>query len=336
MSVETKLDSSHRNVARALWIEARRKAVLRPCALREPGPDEALVATQWSAVSRGTERLVFDAGIPTSEYARMRAPMQEGAFPFPVKYGYCAVGAVEDGPADWIGKTVFCLHPHQDRFVTPLDMLRIVPADVPPRRATLAANMETALNAVWDARAGPGDRIAIVGAGVLGLLITALVARLPGAEVLVTDIDPTREDVARRLGAVFAVPDALDPEKSQADVVFHTSASADGLSLALSCAGLEGVIVEASWFGDAKPAIPLGGPFHAKRLRLVSSQVGHVATSRRARWSYARRLDKALDLLKDARLDALITREVAFEDLPQELGSILSPGAPGLAAIVRY
>lgn len=329
-------DTFSQEFARALWIEERVKGAIRQTPLRKPGPEEALVATQWSAISRGTERLVFEGCVPASEYARMRAPMQEGDFPFPVKYGYCAVGVVEDGPAGWRGKTVFCLHPHQDRFVAPLDMLRPAPATFPPRRATLAANMETALNAVWDSQAGPGDRIAVVGAGVLGLLITALVARLPGADVQVTDIDPTRAAIARRLGAHFATPDDFEAEATQADVVFHTSASAQGLSVALSCAGLEGVIIETSWFGEAEPAVPLGGPFHAKRLRLISSQVGHVAPSRRPRWSFARRLGKALELLDDARLDDLITREVAFENLPQELPSILAPSAAGLATVVRY
>jgi NADPH:quinone reductase-like Zn-dependent oxidoreductase len=334
--VEMNSDIRSEKTARALWVEGPRAAAIRPAPLRELAPDEALVAMLWSGVSRGTERLVFEGRAPPSEYQRMRAPMQEGDFPFPVKYGYCAVGRVEEGPAGWPGKTVFCLHPHQDRFIAPVDRLRPVPASTPARRATLAANMETALNAIWDSGAGPGDRIIVIGAGVLGLLIAALATQLPGAEVTVIDLEPARGDVARGLGASFALPDDVDAPAAQADIVFHTSASARGLSLALACAGLEGVIVEASWFGDAEPAIPLGGAFHANRLRLVSSQVGHVAPSRRARWSYARRLDKALELLGDARLDALITREVAFDDLPRELPSILAPGAPGLGAVVRY
>jgi NADPH:quinone reductase-like Zn-dependent oxidoreductase len=331
-----KSDNRTEKTARALWMEGPREAAIRPAPLRVREPGEALVATLWSAISRGTERLVFEGRVPPSEYSRMRAPMQEGDFPFPVKYGYCAVGRVEDGPADWLGKTVFCLHPHQDRFIAPIGMLRPVPATTPARRATLAANMETALNAVWDSGAGPGDRIMIIGAGVLGLLIAALAARLPGAEITVTDIDPTRGDIARRFGARFAAPADIDAPAMQADAVFHTSGSAQGLSFALACAGLEGVIVEASWFGDAAPEIPLGGAFHANRLRLVSSQVGHVAPTRRPRWPHARRLDKALELLDDARLDELITREVAFDDLPHALSSILAAGASGLGTVVRY
>lgn len=321
--------------ARSLWLEAPRTAALRGTPLPVPAAGEARVRALWSAVSRGTERLVFEGRVPPSEWARMRAPFQEGEFSFPVKYGYCAVGAIEDGPAARIGDLVFCLHPHQDHFIAPLDMLRPVPASVPPRRATLAANMETALNGLWDSGAGPGDHILVIGAGVLGLLIATLAARLPGAEVTVIDTEPSRAAIVASLGARFTHPADFAPA-GDADIVFHTSASAQGLALALDAAGTEATIVELSWYGDAAVAAPLGGAFHVRRLRLVSSQVGQVAASRRPRWSYARRLDKALELLADPRLDALITEEIAFEDAPRELPRLLAPGAPGLATVFRY
>ncbi|MBY6240548.1 zinc-binding alcohol dehydrogenase [Methylosinus sp. Sm6] len=320
--------------ARSLWHEAPRAAAIRSTPLPPLGPGEARVRTSWSAVSRGTERLVFEGRVPPSEWTRMRAPFQEGAFSFPVKYGYCAVGAIEEGPRERLGEIVFCLHPHQDRFVAPLDMLRRVPADVPPRRATLAANMETALNGLWDSGAGPGDRIIVVGAGVLGLLVAALAARLPGAEVTVVDREP-RGDIAQSLGARFASAGDFAPG-GDADVVFHASASSEGLALALDAAGPEAAVVELSWHGAGAVAAPLGGAFHVRRLRLLSSQVGQVAPSRRPRWSYARRLDKALELLADPRLDALITEEIAFENAPQELPRVLAPGAGGLATLFRY
>jgi threonine dehydrogenase-like Zn-dependent dehydrogenase len=267
----------------------------------------------------------------------MRAPFQQGAFPFPIKYGYCAVGRVEAGPTDMLGREVFCLHPHQARFNAPIDALRLLPANTPPRRATLAANMETALNALWDSGASAGDRIAIVGAGVLGLLIASLAARLPGAEVLVVDKEPLRAAIAESFGARFVAAAEFTPEtQAPADAVFHTSASAPGLALALACAGMEAKIVEVSWHGEGETPVPLGGAFHAKRLSIVSSQVGRIAPSQRARWNYARRLDKALELLSDARLDALITREVAFDDLPRETRSILAPDATGLATVIAY
>jgi len=323
--------------ARALWIEKTRQASLRSAFIGAPGVGEARVVMLWSGISRGTERLVFEGRVPAGQAISMRAPFQEGEFSFPVKYGYCAVGRVEDGPAEWRGRTIFCLHPHQDCFIIPLDMARPVPSNVPSRRATLAANMETALNAVWDAAAGPGDRIAVIGAGVVGLLVASLCAALPGAEVTVVDTEAAREKMAASLGAKFiTAADFAARGEDGFDLVFHASASAPGLAAALGCAGMEASVVEMSWYGDAAVAAPLGQAFHAKRLRLISSQVGRVSPSRRPRWSFARRLDKALELLADARYDALITREVAFEDAPRELPRILSAGAEGLATVLRY
>jgi threonine dehydrogenase-like Zn-dependent dehydrogenase len=263
----------------------------------------------------------------------MRAPLQEGDFPYPVKYGYCAVGVVEAGPPALKGRTVFALAPHQDRIAAPVSMLAPVPEAVPPRRAVLAANMETALNALWDSGAGPGDRILVVGAGVVGLLVGYLAARLPGADVTMVDIDLSRQAIARQLGCRFRKP--LDAP-GDADVTFHTSATAPGLACALSCAGPEATVVEMSWYGDAPVSASLGLDFHSRRLRLISSQVGQVSPSRRARWSHRRRLDKALALLTDERLDALITEEVAFADLPDALPRLFAPGASGLATVVRY
>jgi threonine dehydrogenase-like Zn-dependent dehydrogenase len=323
--------------ARALWIERPRHAALRSASLDALGAGEARVAMLWSGVSRGTERLVFEGRIPASQAKSMRAPFQEGDFSFPVKYGYCAVGRVDAGPVEWRGKTVFCLHPHQDRFIAPLDMLRPVPENVPPRRATLAANMETALNALWDSSAGPGDKIVVIGAGVVGLLVAALCAGLPGADVWIVDIDDSRREIAALFGVRFvAAADFASLGEHDADIVLHASATSGGLALALGCAGLEAGIVEMSWYGEAAVAAPLGEAFHAKRLRLISSQVGQVSPSRRPRWNFARRLDKALELLADPRYDALITDEVEFENAPRELPRILGPAAKGLATVLRY
>jgi NADPH:quinone reductase-like Zn-dependent oxidoreductase len=337
MSVEQKPDQISMIRTRALWYEAPGVVGLRETGLAGPGAGEARVAALWSAVSRGTERLVFEGRVPPCQAETMRAPFQQGAFPFPVAYGYCAVGRVEAGPADWLEKIVFCLHPHQDRFNLSTLALRPVPDNVPPRRATLAANMETTLNALWDSGAGPGDRMVVIGAGVLGLLTAALAAQLPGAEVIVVDRQRTREKIAEALGARFCHSDAFAEKTGvDADIVFHASASSAGLALALGCAGLEATIVEMSWHGDAAVPIPLGGAFHAKRLRLISSQVGHVSPSRRPRWTFSRRLDMALSLLADPRFDALITEEIAFADFPAQAPRIFAADAPGLATVLRY
>lgn len=319
--------------ALALFYVAKRRAVLNPVELSTPGEDAALVRTLWTGLSRGTERLVFEGRIPLDEHDRMRAPFQDGDFPFPVKYGYCAVGVVEEGPSELVGREVFCLHPHQDRFIAPVSMLTPLPKGLPARRAVLTANMETALNGVWDSGVGPGSRVVIIGGGVVGLLIGALVAQIPGAEVTLIDIDASRAEIARSLGCNFTKP--LDAP-GEADVVFHASASAPGLACALSCAGDEAMIVEMSWYGSDTVAAPLGLAFHSRRLKLISSQVGQISPAYRPRWSYRRRLEKALVLLDDARLDALITEEVAFADLPDTLPRLLAPGAPGLCTAIRY
>ena len=324
-------------VAAALWYEGPGKAALRPVGRPQAEPGAAVIRTLWSGLSRGTERLVFRGRIPASEYERMRAPMQEGDFPFPVKYGYAAVGLVEEGPPEWMGLNVFCLHPHQTIFAAPLFRLTEVPSNVPARRATIAANMDTALNALWDSGAGPGDRIVVVGGGLLGLLVTFLAAGMPGADVTVVDIDVSRASVAQSFGAKFvSVGEASGAGIGDADVVFHASTTAAGLTTALNLAGLEARVVELSWYGDQFVAAPLGQAFHSRRLKLVSSQVGLVAESRRTRWTHSRRIAKALEMLADDRLDALISHEIAFEDLPEQLPHLLAQGASGLATAVRY
>lgn len=324
-------EASAQMQATALWYAAARECVLNTEELPVPGPGDCLVRTLWSGISRGTERLVFEGRVPESQYDSMRAPFQQGAFPYPVKYGYCAVGVVDAGPAELVGRTVFCLHPHQDRFVVPAERLALVPEGLPARRAVLAANMETALNAHWDAGSGPADRIVVVGGGVLGLLVAFIAARLPGAEVTLVDVDESRAGLAEALGCRFALPPVCPRD---ADIVFHASASAAGLATAIGAAGFEGRIVELSWYGEGSVAAPLGGAFHARRLQLISSQVGQVSPSRRARFGYARRMQAALALLADERLDALITDQIAFEDAPERLPALFA-GA-GLTAVLRY
>lgn len=335
MTIE-KIEAASRS-ERALWFEAPGRAAIRPVVPTPAAPGQARVRTLFSGVSRGTERLIFSGKAPPSEYARMRCPMQEGELSLPVKYGYCAVGLVEEGPADLVGRPVFALHPHQTGFVADAALLRPLPEGLPPRRAVLAANMETALNAMWDSGAGPGDRVAVVGGGVVGMLCAYLCARLPGADVTLVDVDSSRAEPARRIGVAFQTAEAFTAQgPAEADVAFHASATAGGLALAIQSAGVEACVVEMSWYGEGAVAAPLGGAFHSKRLRLISSQVGRVSRSRRPRWDFARRMTKAMELLRDERLDALIDVEVDFDNLPARMGDLLAPGAKGLGIVVRY
>jgi threonine dehydrogenase-like Zn-dependent dehydrogenase len=263
----------------------------------------------------------------------MRAPFMAGAFPFPVKYGYATVGRIVAGPDELIGRTAFALYPHQTVFSLPIDRVALLPAEIPAHRAVLAANMETALNAIWDAAPGPADRIVVVGGGVVGALCAWLAGRLPGAEVTLVDIDPSRAAIAAALGVGFALPDAAPQD---CDLVIHASAAAAGLATALRIAGNEATVIELSWYGEGAVAVPLGAAFHSRRLRLISSQVGQIAPSHRPRWSYARRMAAAIALLADSALDILIAPAVEFRDLPARLPAIFGERSGVLCQLIRY
>ncbi|MEK0085214.1 zinc-dependent alcohol dehydrogenase [Benzoatithermus flavus] len=319
--------------ALAYWATGPGRGELRPCRLPPPGKDDVLVRTLFSGVSRGTEALVAAGRVPPSQHQVMRAPFQEGSFPFPVKYGYSSVGRVTAGADDLLGRLVFCLHPHQTAYVVPRAAVMPLPPGLPPERAVLAANMETALNALWDAAPRAGERIHVIGAGVVGCLVARLCRQIPGAEVTLADILPERADVAVALDVAFAPPDRL---AGDADLVLHASGQGEGLRTALAVAGREGRIVELSWYGTAEVALPLGEAFHSRRLTIASSQVGQVAPAMRPRWSHARRLAKALELLCDPALDALLTGEVAFGSLPELMPRLLAPGGHALCHRIVY
>jgi threonine dehydrogenase-like Zn-dependent dehydrogenase len=321
--------------ATTLWVTAPGATELRAEPLSPPGPGDVEVTTAYSGVSRGTEATVLLGRVPKVVHELMRAPNQRGAFSFPVTLGYAAVGIVDAGPPELVGKRVFCLHPHQDRFVVPAQAVVPLPDSVPARRAVLAANLETAVNALWDAPVGPGDGVVVIGAGSVGCLVALLAAQVPGAQVTVIDPSSERRALVETLGISASAPGA---GAADADVVFHTSGRAAGLAEAFAQAGMESTIAELSWYGDSDVAAPLGLGFHPRRLRLLSSQVGRVAPSHRPRWSPSRRLGAALSLLGDLRLGAACDRllsppgdEIPFAELPARLVAIahqVGVGAP--------
>lgn len=320
-------------VAQALWYTGPGQVEIRQESLALPQTGEVRVRALYGAISRGTEGLVLAGRVPESEYERMRAPFMDGDFPFPVKYGYATVGRIEQGTETLLGRTVFTLHPHQNLFNIRASAAVVLPKDLPPQRAVLAANMETALNAVWDAAPCPADRIAIVGAGVVGSLVAYLCGRLPGAEVTLVDVNHGRAELAKAFGVSFATPEGA---KGDCDLVVHASGNPAGLGTALALAGEEATVVELSWYGDVAVTAPLGGAFHSRRLRLVSSQVGRIAPSHRPRWTHGRRLAAALALLADARLDLLLAPAVAFRDLPYRLPDILDARSGMLCQPISY
>lgn len=321
------------HTARQFWIRAPGHAEIRRSELAPPGVGEVLVRARYSGISRGTEALVFRGEVPRSQYAAMRAPFQEGALPGPITYGYSSVGTVEEGPDHLAGRTVFCLHPHQDFYCVPEHAVHPLPEQVPAPRAVLAANMETAVNIVWDARPAAGDVIVVIGGGVVGLLAASLCRDLPGVSVTVVDPNHARAAVAESLGLGWQ---ADAPAGAAVDLVIHASGNPEGLRAALEVAGPEATIVEASWFGTREVALQLGGTFHAGRLQIQSSQVGRVPVHRASRWTAARRLGLALRLLADERLEGLITGESGFDELPAVLAALARNPGDALCHRIRY
>lgn len=319
--------------ARAFWLRSPGQGEVREMRLPEPGEGEVVVRALYSGISRGTETLVFRGQVPAGQYDAMRAPFQEGDFPGPVKYGYLNVGVVEEGAGELVGRTVFCLYPHQTRYVVPAAAVTPVPESVPAGRAVLAGTVETAVNALWDAAPLIGDRIAVVGGGMVGCSVAALLARFPGVRVQLVDTDPGRAEVAEALGVGFALPgDAL----GECDLVVHASATEQGLTRALELLAPEGTVLELSWYGDRRVALPLGEAFHSRRLAVRSSQVGTVSPARRGTRTHADRLALALDLLAHPALDALVTGESPFEELPEVMPGLASGEIPALCHRVRY
>jgi threonine dehydrogenase-like Zn-dependent dehydrogenase len=297
----------------AFWIDEPGVGVLRRQPVGGVGDGDVLVRTSSTGISRGTESSVFLGRVPVSEHDRMRAPFQEGDFPGPVKYGYLNVGVVEQGPAELLGRTVFTLFPHQSAFVVPADAVVPVPDGVPARRAVLAGAVETAVNVLWDAAPLIGDRVAIVGAGMIGCAIARLSRGIPGLDVVLVDVDASRREVADRLGVRFAAPGEAPGDR---DLVINTSGSAAGLQLSLESVVTDGEVIEASWYGDRPVTVMLGADFHSRRLAIRSSQVGAVAARRRGTRTTRDRMQLALQLLHDEAFDALLTGHSSWRDLP--------------------
>lgn len=319
--------------ALAFWLRAPGHGEIRPVAIPEPGPDDVLIRTLYSGISRGTETLVYRGGVPASQYQAMRAPFQDGEFPAPVKYGYLNVGFVERGPAELAGRTVFCLYPHQDRYVVSAGSVAVVPEDVPPRRAVLAGAVETAINALWDVPPLVGDRVTVIGAGMIGCCVARVLSRFPAVSVTLVDVDRGRAEIAAALDVEFAAP--ADAPGGQ-DLVVHASATSAGLQLALDLLTDEGTVVDLSWYGDTDVTLSLGGAFHSRRLGIRSSQVGRVAGARRLTRSTSDRLGLAVRLLRDPAFDALITGGSPFVQLPDVMDRLAAGSLPALCHVIEY
>ena len=332
MTISQEHERKHGHEAHAYWVTETGDGELRQEALPERQEGEALVRTLYSGVSRGTERVVHEGRVPERVADLMQAPHQEGDFPGPVKYGYLSVGTVEQGPEEWVGKTVFSLHPHQDFYVIPTSQLTAIPEDVPARRAVLTGIVEVAINALWEAGPRLGDRVAVVGGGLVGGVLATLLRKYPLGRLQLVDADPEKRKLAETINIEFAEPEVA---KSDNDIVFHCSASNEGLKLSLQLAGDDSDVIELSWFADKEVTLPLGEDFHARRLNIRSSQVGAVALPRRHRRTNAQRLEQAARELKDPLFDTFLTSECQFRNLPTTLVKLFErPG--GFCHVVAY
>lgn len=328
------MTNSHEPVhATAYWTTAREQGELRSEEIEGPGPGDALVRALYSGISKGTEMVVHRGAVPPRVAEEMRAPHQEGNFPGPVKFGYLSVGVVEEGPEGWKGQRVFCLNPHQDRYVVPVKELTRIPDNVPSQRAVLTGTVETAVNALWEAGPRLGDRVAVVGAGLVGGMVATLLRTFPLQRLQLVDLDPDRKKLADTLNVDFTHP---DDALADCDIVFHCSASQEGLERSLQLVGDEGDVIEMSWYANREVTLPLGEDFHARRLSIRASQVGVVARARRHRRTNADRLDLAVSLLSDPVFDAFLTGSSPFEELPDVVQGLAHGKLDALCHVIEY
>ncbi len=317
--------------ATACWHLSQHTSSLQEAVILPNEQQNCLIRSLYSLVSTGTERLVASGKVPPAVYTEMQVPYMEGSFSFPVKYGYSLVGRVEEGPASLLHRTVHLLHPHQDLcFVNPQDVF-VVPDQIPPQRAILASNLETALNAVWDAQVSIGDSVVVVGFGIIGSLTARLLQLLPAVQVAVLELDPTRSRLAEAMGFTLA-----NPEEDHFDIAFHTSGSAEGLQACLDKVGAEGKVIEVSWYGDQPVTLQLGGSFHHGRKQLISSQVSHLPVHRLARWDFIRRKAVVFELLKLPVFDQHITKTIPFQELPTLFDALRTGSLSELCWSVAY
>lgn len=321
--------------ARAYWVERPGKGSLRQEALSLPAPEGySLIETWVSGISPGTERLVGLGNVPPECWGVMDCPFMAGSFELPVKYGYCLVGRALNGA--YLDQWVFTMHPHQDYAIVPENRLLPLPEYLPPLRATLIPNLETALNAIWDSEYQPPEPVAIVGGGIVGVLIAFLLKTAWGHPPVIIELDKQRRQQLKSLPWEFPVmaPDASPREAFS--LCFHTSGQGSGLQTALDSVGFEGRIVEASWFGDRPVSLHLGGGFHFQRKQILSSQVSTIAKPKREHLTHRQRLEQVLEHLQDPWLDGLISSPIAFDNLPLFMQQLYHKNPDGFSFAIIY
>jgi len=283
-----------------------------------PRGDQLLVQTQFSGISAGTELLIYRGEAPPEMQADGNLPALAGTLAFPLHYGYSAVGEVialgPEAPSELLGRLVFAFHPHASHFLVAAAAVTPLPDDLPAEAALFLPNMETAINFLHDGAPLAGERVVVFGQGVVGLLTTALLSRIPLGSLITADPDPMRRATSRDFGAAQSLsPSELQGLTQQADLTYELTGDPQALNQAISVTGFEGRVVLGSWYGTKQASLNLGGRFHRSRIRLLSSQVSTIASTLTGRWDKRRRLEFALQMVRAIEPARLITHRIPIE-----------------------
>lgn len=315
--------------ASQLWFTAPFSVEVREVTLPAPAADEVVVRTRYSAVSAGTELLLYRGQMPGSMSLDATLSSLQQSSGYPLQYGYACVGEVQqtgrDVDPDWQGRQVFSFQPHASHFLATTDQLIAVPDDLSAQAAVFLPNMETAVNLVQDGQPLIGERVVVLGQGIVGLLLSGLLARFPLADLAAVEGQPDRQDLARTFGvkdvyspdeATRAVASSSDgyPAMADADLIYEVSGQPEALNLAIALSGFASRIVIGSWYGSKRVPIDLGGKAHRNRLQLITSQVSTLAPGLSGRWDKQRRYHLAWDMIRATDTAQLITHNLPLEE----------------------
>lgn len=312
-----------------LWHN-KEKSWLTPHKLPVPSEGQLIIKSRYSMISTGTEKVITTQVLDPDLALKMAIPYQKGAMTNTFTYGYSLVGEVIS-EGEFQGEKVHVMHPHQDFAVVYTNDVRVLPRDIDPKLATLISNMETAVNAVWDAQVELGDRVLIQGYGTIGALVASILQKYPGLDLHVHDIDPQKAELIASHGL-----SVYDMEEEEFDLVFNTTGSEIALEEAFKFARLEGTIIELSWYGAKRVSLELGESFHYGRKRLICSQVSHIPNRKQPNWNYENRKDLVIRLLQELDPTYLLGHEINFQDAPEFYHKLRSGDVKELSTIINY